>query len=83
MCWGKTKVPDVPATPAPTPVPTPSVEAGEVASSAAAKRQKTAALRYGALNTIRNKGGAVGVTGEGADLSNPAAQAGQKKTLGA
>lgn len=75
------KTPDSPATPDPTPTPTPAAEPGEVAASAESKRAKTAALKYGAMGTIKNKGGAGGLSGEGVDLSNPQAEG--KKTIGA
>jgi hypothetical protein len=85
MCFGGGgKTPSLPPTPPPQPTPTPAAAPGEVAASAESKRAKTAALKFGAMNTIRNFGGAVGVSGSGADLSNPAALAGQqKKTIGA
>ena len=74
------KVPDQPKSPDPTPIPTPAAQPGEVEASAESKRNKTAALKYGAMATIKNKGGASGISGVGADLSAPAAE---KKTLGA
>ena len=84
MCFGSAKTPDVPATPSPTPSPVPAAAPGEVAASAESKRNKVAALKYaGMASTIKNVGGAAGVTGVGADLSNPIASAvGTKKTLG-
>ena len=82
MCWGGTKIPEQQKVPDPVPVPSPAASPGEVEASAESKRNRVAALKYGAMNTIRNVGGAVGITGVGADLSTPAAQ-GTKKTLGA
>lgn len=81
MCWGGSKTPDVAATPDPTPTPSPEQESSEVNASAESKRNKVSALRYGALGTIKNEGGAKGVSGQGIDLSNPSAT-GTKKTLG-
>ena len=82
MCWGKTKTPDLPATPAPAPTPSPAAQPGEVAASAESKRNKIQALRFGAMSTIKNVGGAAGISGTGANLSSPQAE-GVKKTLGA
>ena len=84
MCFGggvKTVQQQLPPTPDPAPIPSPAAQPGEVAASAESKRNKVAALRYGAMSTIRNVGGAAGITGTGADLSSPMAT-GQKKTLG-
>lgn len=85
MCFGGSpKMPDIPqaltATPTPAAVPTPAAKPGEVAASAESKRKKLDALKYGAMGTVRNVGGAAGVSGTGVDLSNPMAS--QKKTLG-
>lgn len=81
MCFGSTKVPEVTQQPATAPAPVPSApEPGEAVVSAEAKRKKIANLKYGALATIKNVGGAAGISGTGADLSSPAA--GGKKTLG-
>lgn len=88
MCWGKAKTPDLPPTPAPIPIPpaaapvipVPAAQPGEVAASAESKRKKVEALRYGAMGTIKNVGGAAGVSGMGINLSNPEAK---NKVLGA
>lgn len=80
MCFGGPSTPSVPAPPAPTPVPTPSDVSPTQTAEQRANQVKQ--LRYGALSTIKNVGGAAGITGAGADLSTPAASAGQKKTLG-
>lgn len=82
LCFGHSKTPDMPANPDPTPTPTPAAQPGEVAASAESKRAKTDAMKYGAMGTVRNKGGAQGISGTGADLSSPEAQAGTKKTIG-
>jgi hypothetical protein len=81
MCWGKSSTPDLPATPAPQPTPTPAAQPGEVAASAESKRNKIAGLRMGGMATIKNQGGAAGLTGKGVDLSNPQLEG--KKVLGA
>ena len=82
MCFGKTKVPEVGSAPAIAPAPVPSSPIpGEAEASAEAKRKKIAALKFGAMSTIKNIGGAAGISGVGADLSSPTA-IGQKKTLG-
>jgi len=83
MCFGSSKTPSIPSAPAPAPTPSPAPSQEESAVAADVKRNKIAALRFGAISTIRNVGGAPGVSGAGADLSNPMAQAGQKKTIGA
>ena len=82
FCFGGSqKTPSLPAVPDPSPVPVTAASPGEVASAADVKRNKIAALKFGAMSTIRNAGGAQGITGTGADLSNP--NAASKKTLGA
>ena len=78
---GSPKKPDIsvppPAAPSPMPSPVPSELAAQTAE---AKRAKVASMRYGLLSTIKNEGGATGITGAGADLVTPTAKG--KKTLG-
>jgi hypothetical protein len=79
MCGGSkadNTLPSVPAA-APTAVPT-DVSPVQTADQ---RRNKIAALKYGMQSTILNKGGARGVTGNGADLTATATQ-GQKTKLG-
>ena len=89
MCFGGGKTPEVAAAPAaqplppPTPSPSPAQSPAEQQQTAQQKRNKVDALRYGSMNTIRNTGGAQGLSGTGPDLSAPQAQGGQKKNLGA
>ena len=81
MCFGgggKQTSQDVPPAPAPTPVPVAADT--NPAATADQKRSRIAALRYGALSTIRTSG--QGITGVGPDLNKPAAQ-GVKTAMGA
>lgn len=75
MCGGGSK-PDTsgPPIPAPTPIPTPS----DVApiETADKRRKGIAALKYGALSTIKTS--PQGISGAGPDVSTPTG----KKTLG-
>lgn len=82
-CFGGGKTPDLPPTPAPTPTPTPAPSPSEVTASADIKRKKIAALKFGAMNSIRNVGQAQGLTGNGADLQTPQAGGQTKNTIGA
>jgi hypothetical protein len=80
--WGSSSNNDsqqqVSAPPAPSPAPTMQNPTPE--NSAGQTRNKIAALRYGMMSTIRNVGGASGITGTGGDLNNTNQQG--KKTLG-
>lgn len=78
MCFpSSASVPETTAAPAPSPTPTP--EDTNPTQTAQQKRQKLAGLRYGAMSTVKTSG--QGITGTGANLSTPAATAGQK-TIG-
>lgn len=65
-CFGGGKPPAIPAPPpiAPSPVPT------ETAPNATlqGRQRQVAMLKYGALSTITNQGGAQGISGTGPDL---------------
>ena len=78
---GSTKAPDVPAPPpiAPSPVPT---ETSPGATLQGRQRQ-IALLKYGALSTVANAGGAAGITGQGSDLYPSMAGAQGKQQTGA
>ena len=90
MCFGSSKTPEVQAAPAaqplpdPTPSPVPAASPTEVQATAEQKRSKIAALKFGAQASVRNVGGARGISGVGSDLiGTPAASSGaEKKTLG-
>lgn len=73
---GKPSLPPAPAI-APSPVAT---ETSPVASLEGRQRQ-VAMLKYGALSTITNSGGASGITGTGPDIYP--SMTGQKTTTGA
>lgn len=65
------------------PDPTPIQQApqpGETQMTTAAKRNKVAAVKYGAMSTIKNVKGAAGVSPNGVTLNSPEASA--KKTIG-
>ena len=73
MCGGG-KTPELPATPAPTPIPQPSDVAPQTTESQRASR--IAKLRRGIMSTIKTS--PYGITGTGSNLTS-----GQgKKTLG-
>ena len=75
MCFGgKQKTPELPAVPAPTPIPTPAQTAPLVAEDQRARKIQN--LKMGMASTIKTS--PAGVSGTGADL---AAGVG-KKTLG-
>lgn len=74
---GGASAPAVPPPPPPAPVPTPSDVSPVQTSEQRANQTKQ--LQYGIASTI--KSGAAGITGNGADLSAPAA-GGTKKDLG-
>jgi hypothetical protein len=78
LYFGGGKTPDVPAVPDPTPTPI----AGDVTpqQTAEQKRNKIAALRFGAQSTMLT--GGRGISGTGSNLQ-PATGQGQGKTLGA
>lgn len=79
MCfWGSGKSPSPPPAPAPAPMPTVGDTTPQI--SAEQRRRRIAALKYGAMSTIKTSG--MGITGTGANLSTPAAT-GSKATLGA
>jgi len=65
---GGGKTPDVPAPPpvAPAPIPTET----KPGASLEGRQRQVAMMKYGALSTITNAGGASGITGSGADLSS-------------
>lgn len=67
-----------PPLPPPAPVPTPSDVAPVQTADQRANQVKQ--LQYGVLSTVKT--GGAGLTGQGPDLSAPAAQGAQKKTLG-
>jgi hypothetical protein len=82
MCGGGNSNPEPPPQqplPAPTPMPMPSDVSPQ--QTATQRRSQISALKYGAVSTLKTPGGAQGVTGSGADLSNSNVS-GQKKTLG-
>lgn len=81
MCFGGSKQPSVTqeVTPLPAPTPIPTAADPNPALTADQKRARIAALKYGAMSTIKTSG--QGITGSGANLSTPAAQG--KQTLGA
>ncbi len=84
MCfWGGSSKNSQPIAPPAPPAQSPIPSASEQSPGAAGeqRRARLAAMKYGMLNTIRNVGGAKGITGKGADLSTPIAQ-GQKTLLG-
>jgi hypothetical protein len=90
MCFGSSKTQEVPAAPAaqplpdPTPSPIPAASPTEVQATAEQKRNKIAALKFGAQASVRNVGGAKGIAGTSADLiGTPMATSGDKKVLGA
>ena len=76
---GGSKYEAPPPAPAPAPVPSPVPSATESSVTAQDRRSKIANMRYGLMSTIKTS--PQGVTGQGADLTNPATNAG-KKTLG-
>ena len=80
MCFGggsKQPSQDIPPVPAPTPMP--AAADTNPAATADQKRARVAALRFGALATIKTSG--QGITGKGPDLNMPAAS-GVKQNLG-
>lgn len=67
MCFGSSKTPSVPATPAPAPTPSvipPSDVEGKASESE--RRRKLERMRSGIVSTIKTS--AKGLTGSGADL---------------
>ena len=77
MCFGRTQTPELPSTPAPSPVPMPS-NVSPVATEGQ-RALKIAQMKKGILSTIKTS--PVGITGAGVDLTG-ASVAGQKRTLG-
>ena len=75
---GKQQTPSIPAPPpiAPSPIPT----ATNPKSTLQGRQLQVSMLKYGALSTITNTGGAAGITGTGPDLY-PSMNAG-KSTVG-
>ena len=75
---GAPKAPSIPAPPpiAPAPIPT----ATNPTSTLQERQLQVSMLKYGALSTITNTGGAAGITGTGPDLY-PSMNAG-KSTVG-
>ena len=81
MCGGpKTQTPPPPAPP-PAPVPSPRPADVSPQLTAEQRQSKIAALKFGALSTVKT--GPQGVTGAGPDLNTPAAGGTQKKSIGA
>jgi len=78
MCFSQKK-PEIP--PPPPPAPTPISGDVQPEKTAEQKRSKIAALRYGAMSTIKT--GGQGLAGTGSNLQAAAGMAGQNKTLGA
>lgn len=80
-CFGGSgKSQSLPLTPDPAPMPSPAPSPEEQVQTQEQKRTRIGQLKAaGLMSTIKNTGGAVGLTGQGADLSNPQAA---KKTLG-
>ena len=73
----KSEAPAAVDQPIPAPIPTTSLQNETTAET---NRKKLAALKFGALNTIKTSG--QGVAGTGPNLQTPAIQ-GANKTLGA
>jgi hypothetical protein len=69
-----------PAAPPPAPVPSPQPSDPNPALTAEQRQSKVAAMKFGALSTIKT--GPRGVTGAGPELATPAAGGAQKKTVG-
>ena len=79
-CWGGggPDPPDPTPLPDPAPTPTPSDVSPQISQKERAAKLRN--MRFGLASTITNRGGARGLTGSGADLSNRKLQG--KKTLG-
>lgn len=81
MCFSSPSIPSVSAPPpiAPSPIPTTTSPTATVEG----RQRQVAMLKYGALSTITNQGGASGITGGGSDLSTsyPSMATG-KQTIG-
>lgn len=80
MCFGgSTKTPAIPAPPAiaPSPVPTET----KPGATLEGRQKAISMLKFGALSTITNQGGAQGITGGGPDLYPT--MGGGKTTVGA
>jgi len=78
MCGGSKPDTSLPTIPAAAPIAMPTDVAP--AQTADQRRNKISALKYGMQSTILNKGGARGITGNGADLI--ATTQGQKTKTG-
>ena len=68
MCFFKT--PSAPSIPAPPPIaasPTPTETAP--GATLQGRQRAVAMLKFGALSTVANSGGAAGITGQGSDLA--------------
>lgn len=84
MCFGGSAKPqsvELPAAaPLPAPSPVPMPEDTNPQQTADQKRNRTQALKYGALSLYKTQGGAKGITGAGPDLYNQSV--GGKQNLG-
>lgn len=63
---GGQSIPQVPAAPAIAPAPVPTQT--NATPTLEGRQQQVAMLKYGALSTISNAGGAAGITGTGSDM---------------
>ena len=77
---GGGKTPDVPAAPAiaPSPVPTETKPGANLEG----RQRQVALLKYGALSTITNQGGAGGITSAGVDMYPSMTTTGRQTTGG-
>jgi len=78
MCFSSPSVPSVPAPPPIAAAPTPTQTAP--AATLEGRQRQVAMLKYGALSTVTNQGGAAGITGGGPDMYPSMTQG--KQTIG-
>lgn len=79
MCFGGApKAPDIPAPPPIAPAPTPTQTSPS--ATLQGRQNQVAMLKFGALSTITNTGGAQGITGTGPDIYP--SMGGGKSTIG-
>ena len=79
MCGTKPQAPP-PAAPPPAPMPSPRPADVSPQLTAEQRQSKIAALKFGAMSTVRT--GPLGVTGAGPELSTPTAGGKTKNTVG-